>query len=102
MGRYFFAEVGKDGTNGKATEENSSELSKQPTPEDRGFNSAGTKSVNPVKTQALQHAPTRYCGDCGRFHTPDCKHPMLAMDGDPQLIKADSGWACECKGWTFK
>jgi hypothetical protein len=24
---------------------------------------------------------------------------VLAMGGDPELVKADGSWACECKGW---
>jgi hypothetical protein len=83
-GRYFFSEVGKDGTNGKALDESS----KQTPTEGRG-----------VKTQPLKLSPSRLCGDCGRFHTDSCQHPMLAMGGDPELMKADSSWACECKGW---
>lgn len=100
VGRHFFSEIGKDGTNGKALGENNSEPSKQPTTECKGPSSGGVKPINPVKTEPLQPTPSRSCGDCGRFHTQDCQHPMLAIGGDPQLIKADSGWACECKGWT--
>ena len=84
-GRDSFSEVGKDGTNGKALDE----ASKQHT----------TQGAEPVKAQPLQPTPSRVCGDCGRFHTQDCNHPVLAMGGDPELVKADSSWACECKGW---
>jgi hypothetical protein len=47
----------------------------------------------------------RVCGDCGRFHTGGsggCQHPMLAMGGDPELMKADSGWAYSCQGFIPK
>jgi len=27
---------------------------------------------------------------------------MLAMGGDPELVKADSGWACSCQGFIVK
>ncbi len=68
--------------------------------EGKGFNPESVKTVKSVKPEPLKLSPSRICGDCGHFHTDDCQHPMLAMGGDPQLIKADSGWACECKGWT--
>ena len=55
--------------------------------------------LSPVKPEPLKLSPSRVCGDCGRYHTEDCQHPSLAMGGDPQLIKTDSGWACECQGW---
>lgn len=93
LSRHFFSEVGKDGKNGKAQQQelakNSAESSKQQT----------TKNLEPVKAQPLQPAPSRSCGDCGRLHTQNCQHPVLAMGGDPELVKAGSGWACECKGW---
>ena len=94
-GRGSFSEVGKDGTNGKALDESS----KQHTTEQTGFNPEDTKPVKAVKPQPVKPAPSRSCGDCGCFHTLNCQHPVLAMGGDPELVKADSGWACECKGW---
>lgn len=87
-GRHFFSEVGKDGTNGKSLEE----ASKQQT----------TQGAELVKAQPLQLTPSRSCGDCGRFHTQDCQHPVLAMGGDPEIVKTDNSWACECKGWISK
>ncbi len=95
-GRYFFSEGGKDGTNGKALGKSSSESPTHLTTESIEPNSEGAK---PIKAQPLQPAPSRSCGDCGRFHTQDCQHPVLAMGGDPELVKADSSWACQCKGW---
>jgi len=65
----------------------------------RGSNPEGVKPVKPVKTQPIQPSPSRICGDCSRFHTESCQHPSLAIGGDPPLMKADSAWACECKGW---
>jgi len=74
---------------------------KQSPTEGGGFNFEGVKPVKPVKTitQPLQLSPSRACGDCGRFHTQACCHPVLAMGGGPELVKADSGWASECQGW---
>ena len=68
-GGHIFFEGGKDGTNGKTLDKNSSESVQQHTIE-------GTK---PVKSQLLQLALSWSCGDCGRFHTKICQHPLLAM-----------------------
>jgi hypothetical protein len=69
--------------------------------EGEGFNSEAVKPVKPVKTQQQRlPAPSRFCGDCQRFHRPDCQHPTTAMGGDPELIKPDNSWACECNGWS--
>jgi hypothetical protein len=89
-GGYSFFEGGKDGTNGKTLDKNSSEPVEQHIIE----------GAEPVKAQPMQPAPSRVCGDCGRLHTKDCQHPVLAMGGEPELVKADSSWACECQGWT--
>jgi hypothetical protein len=88
-----------DATNGPHPPNLQSKEPKQLTTEGKEFNPENVKTVNSVKPQSLQLSPSRICGDCGRFLTESCQHPMLAMGGDPQLIKSDSGWACECQGW---
>jgi ribosomal protein L32 len=61
-------------------------------------------AVSAVKDKELQQSEinNHVCGDCGRFHTGGCQHPMLAMGGDPELMKADSAWACSCQGYIPK
>jgi hypothetical protein len=59
-------------------------------------------SLNKVLSTEQNKTSSRVCGDCGRFHTGDCQHPMLAMGGDPELMKADSGWAYSCQGFIPK
>jgi|GEM_PF-2374637 len=101
---------GDNGLNGVRKEPlppNSTDKDKNQLPtEGRGFNSEGVKPVKAVKTQSPQFPDAKIashvCGDCGRFHTDSCQHPSLAMGGDPALMKADSSWACECKGWIEK